>query len=335
METFAAAVLALGVVNSLLLLVLAVRRFRLARAARRREEVGTRLRPHVLEFLEGDAELPEDLPAGERELIASILGGYGRMIRGPARARIAAYFESHGDVDRELHTLAHDRAAWRRAGAAHRLGDIGATAAEEGLIAALNDRNRDVRSAATRSLGRLGCAAAIGPLIAAVSDGRIPTSLARWAALQVGPAALPELRALLQSDDPNRRAGAVMLIGQLGEATDAELIHERLRDMSAIVREEAARALGRLGSERDERGLVAALSDRVPAVRAASATALGRLRADALAPLLLLADHDQFDVARAASQAAAHIDLRQAAEAAAMRGASPHLLEAVDEARLG
>ena len=334
MSGFAIAVLALGVVNSVLLVILAVRRTRLARSAHRQDEVATRLRPRVLAFLEGDEELPE-MTRGDRQIVAGVLGGYGRMVRGPARARITAYFEEHGDIDNELHTLASNRAAWRRASAAYRLGDVGAASAEPGLIQALHDPDRDVRAAATRSLGRVGTAAAIAPLISAVADGRIATGLARWAALQVGPPALPELRNLLAAEDPNRRAGAVMLIGQLGDAADAETIAGHLRDSSAIVRRETAHALGRLGSERNIPRLVAALSDRVPGVRAAAAAALGRLRADASAPLLLIADHDQFDVARAAAYAAVQVDLPAAVAAAQGYNPSPHLLEAIDEARLG
>lgn len=334
METFAAVVLALGVVNSVLLVVLAVRRFQLARDSRRREEVAMRLRPQVLAFLDGDEDLPDDLPHHERTIVASILGGYGRLVRGPGRERIAAYFEQHGDIERELDTLRNDSAHWRRAGAAYRLGDIGSPRGEPGLIAALDDDDPDVRSAATRSLGRLGSVAAVAPLIAAVADDRVPTALARWAVLQVGPPALPELRKLLRSESPDRRAGAVMLIGQLGDAADAEAIEERLRDASALVREEAARALGRIGGARSIPRLLAALSDRVPGVRACAAASLGRLRADAVAPLLLLADHDQFDVARAAAQAAVSIDPKAAESAAAVRGASVHLLEALDDARL-
>ena len=333
MSTFAAVVLTLGVVNSILLIVLAARRYRLARDTRTREEVASRLRPQVLAFLDGEDELP-DLSRADRTIVASILGGYGRLVRGPGRERIAAYFEQHGDIDRELDTLRSDRAHWRRAGAAYRLGDIGSPLAEQGLIDALHDESRDVRSAATRSLGCLGSVNGIGPLIAAVADDRVPTALARWATLQVGAAALPELRTLLDSESADRRAGAVMLIGQLGDAADAEMIEERLRDASATVREEAARALGRIGGARSIPRLVAALSDRVPGVRACAASALGRLRADAVAPLLLLADHDQFDVAHAAAQAAAQIDLDAAALAAGMKGASSHLLQAVDEARL-
>lgn len=335
MNGFAAAVLALGLVDSILLVVLAGRRLRLARVARRREAMAARLRPLVLAFLDGDEQLPHDLRAADRAIVAEILGGFARLVKGPGRERIAAYFEEHGDVERELHVLANDRSPWRRARAAHRLGDMGSTHAEAGLVAALvDDDSRDVRSAATRGLGRLGSVAAVGPLIAAVAAERVPTALARWAVLQVGPPSLPELRTVLDSDVPQRRAGALMLIGRLGDAADAELVERHLRDTSALVREEAARALGRIGGARSVPRVLAALSDRVPGVRAAAASALGRLNADATAPLLLLADHDQFDVARAAAHAAAHIDLEATVEAASMRGASPHLLEAVDQARL-
>lgn len=332
METFAATVLALGVVNAILLVVLGLRRWRLAAAAHERERVGERLRPLVLAFVEGEAELPETLSRNEQQVLADVLGSYGRLVRGPAHQRITVYFEERGVVADDLYALAHHRKAWQRATAAFRLGDVGAASAQAGLIAALEeDESRDVRSAALRSLGRLASADAVPSIIAAVAGGRVPVALARWAVLQVGPTALPPLREVLAAESPARRAGAVLMIGLLGDAADAEPVEERLRDGSAEVRAEAARALGRIGGPRSLPKLAAALDDRVPGVRAAAASALGRLGAPDVQRLLELAQEDQFEVARAAAQAAARIDLGAAAAAA---GRSPHLREAVELAQL-
>jgi HEAT repeat protein len=334
METFAAMVLALGLLDSILLLVLALRRVGLARRAKRRTEIEERLKPLVLRFLDGDGELPTAPTLVEEEVIADVLGAYSRMLRGPARDRITRYFEQRGVVGRELEALAYSRAAWRRAAAAFRLGDIGGGSASAGLISALGDESRDVRIAATRSLGRLGSTDAVSPIVAGIAAGAIPTAIARWAVLQIGPPALPRLRDVLDAESPARRAGAVMLIGLLGDAADAQLVEARLRDSSADVRAQAAHALSRIGGPRSLPGVTAALEDRVPAVRAAAAAALGRLQADAVDLLIELAQRDQFDVARAAAQAAAAIDL-EATAAAAARSASPaHLREAVDVARL-
>ena len=194
MRIFELVVLALGLLDTLLLVILAVRRVRLARAARRSDLAMERVRPLVLAFVDGEGVLPADLSPADRTTLADALGTYGRLVTGPARARITAYFEEHGVVEHEIDALAHARAPWRRAAAAFRLGDIGAPAASYWLIAALDDPSRDVGTAALRSLGRLRSVDAVEPIIAAVAAGRLPAALARWAVPQVGPAAVSVLR---------------------------------------------------------------------------------------------------------------------------------------------
>jgi HEAT repeat protein len=331
MQIFAVAVLVLGVANILMLVLLVLRRVRLARRGRRWAATEERLKPMVLAFLGGEVA-PPVLSPHEQDVLADMLGAYGRVLRGPSAERIAAYFERNGVVQRELEALAGDRSVWRRAAAAHRLGDIHAESAVPGLIAALDDPSRDVRTAAVRSLGRLAPPDAVDPLLAVFVDGRAPSALIGWALLQIGVPALPRLRVAMAGPDAANRAAAVLMVGLLGAASDADALADRLRDTSAEVRAEAARALGRLGVMRHQPELVLALDDRVPDVRAAAATALGRLQARVLEPLIAVAQDDRFEVARAAAYAAAAIDLEATA---AVAGHSPHLLEAVDVARLG
>jgi HEAT repeat protein len=184
--------------------------------------------------------------------------------------------------------------------------------------------------AAARSLGRLHAAQAGTELIAAAADRRIPAALARWALLQIGMPVLPQMRALLRSEDERERAGAVQLIGLLGGPADADAAEERIRDSAALVRAQAALALGRLGSARNLPALLGALEDRIPQVREAAATALGEMRdprsVEALADRV---ERDRFEVARAAAHALVGTDSARAAERAAATG-SIHLLEAVD-----
>ena len=331
MALFALAVLALGGINAILLSLLVLRRVRLAAEARRRAALTQKLRPSAIAFLEGDADLPTGLTTVEQEILADILGEYARKLRGPARALITRYFEEHGTVDRELAALARARASWRRAMAAHRLGDIGSTTASAGLLAALEDDARDVRTAAARSLGKLQEPRAVEPLLTAVAARRVPRSVVGWALLQIGAPALPALRNLLAAEDSARRAGALRVLGLLGDAADAEIVAARLRDTSAEVRAAAAHALARLGGSASFPQLLTALDDRVPSVRAAAATALGRGRdRRALDPLLAHARGDRFEVAQAAARAAAAIDLAETERAAT----STHLREAVDLAAL-
>lgn len=334
MAIFAIAVLVLGTLNAMLVAVLVYRRVRIARRARRRTRLEQQLKPTALAFLDGGQDLPGDLTEAQQEVLADVLGAYGRLLRGPAAARIAAYFEGHGTVDRELTALRSDRAAWRRAGAAYRLGDIGSPTASSGLIRALEDPDREVRTSAARSLGKLRCAEAVQPLLSAVAARTVPTALAGWALLQIGRDALPRLRAALESENPVHRAGAVRMLGLIGDPGDADLIQARMRDTAAPVRATAARSLARLGGPRDVPVLVAALDDRIPDVRAAAAEALGRLREPILDPLVQMTMADGFEVSRAAAYAAAAVDLEGAARAAQAPEAV-HLREAVDVRRLG
>jgi HEAT repeat protein len=327
--------LVLSAGSVLMLIVLVVRRVRLSRVERRHDELEDQLRPLTLALLESGEKPDRALSSQEEEILADQLGRYARLVTGSSHERIVEYFDSQGTIARELAELAnHRRPAWRRAAAAFRLGDIGNASAAGGLVAALGDDDRDVRIAAARSLGHLRAPEAVEPLLRTAGEDRIPEALAGWALLQIGPAALPTLRALLEWPEPRGRAAAVNLIGLLGGPGDAPAIEDRLRDSSARVRAAAARALGRLGAERALPFLVAALDDRIPAVRECAAVALEALRdPQAVDALAAHAEHDTFDVSHAAAQALAAVDL-PAAEALARSTQSPQLREATDLARV-
>jgi HEAT repeat protein len=314
-----------------MLAVLVTRRWELTRQAQRRREVEDRLKQVALELMDSQSSgPPADLSAEEKEALADLLGRYARTVRGASHERIVGYFAAEGMIERELLVLGGSGPGWRRATAAFRLGDIGNDTVAAALVAALRDRERDVRIAAARSLGRLRVVEGGAELVAASADRRVPEALVRWALLQIGAAAVPELKALLSSDDQRARAAASQLIGRLGGPSDAVDLQARLRDSSSLVRAQAARALGRLGGERHIQALLEALEDRIPAVRASAATALGYLRdRRALPALIEHANRDLFDVAREAARAVVRIDPDAAAERARVT-ASDHLREAVD-----
>jgi HEAT repeats len=330
MSPLAIAAFALSACSVIMLGVLVTRRTYLAGQERHRSGVEDRLKLVALELVHEGGQPPADLNDEEKEALADLLGRYARATRGPSHEHIVEYFEREGTIERELAVLATGRRGWRRATAAFRLGDIGNADAAGGLVGALGDPDRDVRIAAARSLGRLRAPEAGSALVGAAADGRVPPALARWALLQIGTPTLPQLRALLSSEEERERASALQLIGLLGAPSDAEAVQARLRDTSALVRAQAALALGRLGSARNLEALMATLEDRIPDVRVAAASALGYLGdPGALEALLERVDRDDFDVAGAAAHAVARID-PAAATAHASEGASVHLLEAVD-----
>jgi HEAT repeat protein len=321
---------ALATVGAFCVAVLALRRLAFARAERKRLVAERRLKPQALALLEGDAAAVGDLPKEDLPVLAGLLARYAHHLSGSERREIAAFFDRHGGVDRELAHL-RGRRGWRRATAAFVLGDMASPRAVQPLIEALEDADASVRASAARSLGRLDAAEAVEPLVYAHAAERLPRTVAGQALLAVGPPALPPLRALLEAAEPGAREFAVELVGLLGDAGDSPAIVRRLADSSAEVRAKAARALGRLGARDGTAALTATLHDRIPFVRAAAAHALGAVGdGEAAVPLLRLAANDHFDPARAAGHAAAQLDPTAVLRAADPDAASGHIEEAAD-----
>jgi hypothetical protein len=322
--------LALTVLSGVFVFLLAVRRFALAKEAGEHQAAEERLQPVALALASGEPGEIGNLSADDAEVVAGLLGRYVRQVRGQARADIAAFFEKRGFVDREVEQL-HDRRMWRRARAAHLLGDMGSARAAGPLLAALGDPKREVRAAAARSLGALQCVEAVEPLVDALVHGRVPRAVAGQALLTIGSASRDRLRGLVHDPDPEVRAVAVELLGLVGDATDAPFVASHLRDSAAEVRAKAARALGRLGAEEAAASLRRTLDDRIPFVRATAAIALGMIAdREAGTALLQQASRDQFDPAHAAAYALATVDPTLLWDSARRLGQGPHVAEAAD-----
>src|SRR5262245_50540886 len=335
MPWVAVALVVTAVANVALVTLIAGRRWRARRRGQRHAELVARMRRPALELIDGDAsDAPSALGRHEAAVFAELLSTYGRLLRGPSRERIVAYFESHGVVDDQLQRL-RSRWPWRRATAAFTLGDIGAPRTVPDLVGRLDDRSPDVRAAACRSLGGLGAVEAVEPILAAGVSRRVPGAVAKLALLDIGPASVDPLLAQVTHDAPAVRAAAVQLVGLLGDAADTEAIAGRLEDPVAAVCAATATALGRLGASQARDGLVRALDDRVPAVRTAAATALGEIGGRPVTEALIpLARGDVFEPARAAAEALARIDPALVVRLAGETDAGPHLREAAARAAL-
>ena len=321
-------------VSLVLLIVLATRRVVLQRRRRTYAAAVRRVRPIAIEMLEGENEQRPDLSAGDQAVLADVLGRYSRQLTGEAGTRVAEYFRGSDALAQSQHELG-SRRAWRRAAAAYRLGDMGCEEAAPALLAALDDRNRTVRAAASRSLGRLEIVEAAKPLVEALVSGLVPNGVAGESLVELGPAAVPELRAIAEHPSYQLRATAIALLGLVGESADSPLAVRCLADPSAEVRAAAAEALARIGGPPAEDALCSALDDRIPKVRADAAVALGEIGSRAALPRLLeMARTDRFRPARAAAQAVARISPKTLAAAAAEPGAGPHLHQAADLSEL-
>lgn len=334
LEALGIAALVLGVLSTVFLVALVVRRFALRREELRREALDRRLRPLALALVDGNEVDGEELSAEERALLAETIGRLSRSLAGEARVRIGAFFSGTEAFAAEVRAL-RDRRAWRRATAAYRLGDMACSDAAPALMRRLADRDADVRAAAARSLGRLGAGDAAGPLVEALVQGTVPRAIAFRAVLDVGPAALPGVRRAARDEDPTIRAAAIELLGWIGDAADDQLLIGAVDDPSSEVRARAAGALGRLASADGADALAGALDDRIYYVRLHAARALGTVGQQSAVPRLLQqACEDRFEAARAAADAVAQIDPAALLAAAAQPDAGPHLHEAADLLRV-
>lgn len=338
--TLMAGIIALALVGVALVLVsLAVRSWLGARD-RRRAEATERLRPLAMELVDSDDGVDAPALSGmEAEVFGDLLVHYSRQLRGEAEDRIAAYFESAGEVEAQRRRLSA-RSERARVDAAFRLGDMASAAAVPDLLRAMEDPSLDVRAAAARGLGRLRASETVGALISAAVTERVSNPVVGVALLEIGPPAVPHLITLLDDPDPHHRAAAVRLIGLLGSAaSEADelpaLLPALLRDMSADVRAASADALGRLGASAGRDALIRLLHDRVAFVRSAAALALGQIGGQtATEALLEVARGDEFDPAADAAQALAQIDPLLVLTAAEAPDAGPHLREAADRLEL-
>ena len=288
-------------ISLVLLIVLAIRRVVLDRRGRRHAAAVRRLRPIAISMVEGEDAEPPALSTDDQAVLAEILGRYSRQLTGGADRRVAEYFRGSEALAQSLRELGSRRVS-RRATAAYRLGDMGCEEAGPALLAALDDKHRTVRAAAARSLGRLEVAEAAKPLVEALVSGRVPNGVAGEALVELGPAAVPELRAIAEHPSPRLRATAIALLGLIGDSADSPLAVRSLRNPSAEVRAAAADTLARIGGPRAEDALRTALDDRIPFVRASAAVALGVIGTGAAVPRLLeIARTDGFEPARAAA----------------------------------
>ena len=299
-----------------------------------RTEAERRLRPRALAIVDGEVDGSEVMSSRDAAIVSDLLARYARSLDGTARTHIADWFEDRLRLDVTIARLGHRR-SWRRAGAAHALGDIGSPRAVDALLGALSDPSRDVRAAAARSLGRLGAARAVGALIDTLVNGTVPRAVAGQALIALGPDALPALRTCAGSVVAEVRRNALDLIGVVGAASDAGLLVGHLRDASADVRVAAAAALGRLGAAGAVPVLIEALDDRLPFVRAAAATALGQIGDPSAVPALLRqATGPAPEPAQAAAHAVLRIDPRELDAVDPDAGAARFLREAADLAEL-
>ena len=261
----------------LLLVTAGVRVFRsLLGAGRARAEA--HVRPMVLAVVSGD-EPPGDLVAarGARGRAAERLTfAYLAQVRGDAAACLVEALQQRSAIQRVLRG-AHSDSAHRRARAAERLGLIASPAAEARLTELITaDNDRGVRIVATRALGKTASAAAARALLHSLSrPSPVPEGIVASALLELGPEAVPALRAELEGGR-RQRAMAATVLGLLDELPAWPELVANVTGGDFEVRASAVRALGRLGLPQAADAVTACLDPAErPELRALAASALG------------------------------------------------------------
>jgi HEAT repeat protein len=277
----------------------------------RRVRAEQAMRPMVLAVVCGAGAPPELISArGEQGRAAErILFAYLAQVRGEAAVFLAGVLARRGAMARLIRRT-HSPRAHRRARAAERLGLIAAPDAEARLAELVTgDQNAEVRIVASRALGKTGSAAAARTLLHSLSrPAPVPEGVVASALLELGPEAVPGLRAEL-AGGRRQRAMAANVLGLLDELPAWEGLVENVGGGSVEVRASAVRALGRLGLPQAIGPVTACLhAAEDPLLRATAAHALGRIGDPASArPLAACLEDPHYWVAHNAAMALAEI----------------------------
>lgn len=303
----------------------------------RRARAEWAMRPLVLAVASG-ADTPPELitvRGGRGRAAERLVFGYLARVRGEAATSLADVLAQRGMVARILRRT-HSGRPQRRALAAGWLGLIGSPEAERRLAELVTgDQNPEVRIAATRALGKTGSAAAARTLLHSLSrPAPVPEGIVASALLELGPEAVPGLRAEL-AGGRRQRAMAANVLGLLDELPAWQGLVDNAAGGNVEVRASAVRALGRLGLPQAIGPVTACLQPgEDPVLRAAAAHALGRIGDPRSAGPLAACLHDpHYWVAHNAAMALAEIGEAGQAElamaAAGHGGAAAHAREAL------
>jgi HEAT repeat protein len=227
------------------------------------------------------------------------------LVREEEYAEVVEQSLAHLDRGRAgllIEHLANDSALVRGI-AAHVLGEIGASSAEEALLPLLHDENGHVRSAAAEALGRLHSARAVQPLLAMLADEYVSVQESAIRALaEIGDEnALAPLLADFSAHAASLRRNIALLLGKFSGERALAALAFALKDEEPDVRKAVVQSLGRNANERTLKPLLLAVADDDPEVRMLAADALGSIRDDDSCDALLLLLKDEDIWVRAAS----------------------------------
>jgi len=136
----------------------------------------------------------------------------------------------------------------RRWWAARGLAAVGTQAAQDLLIAALDDPDPYVRACAAQGLGELRAGGAVAGLVRCLTDSSpLVSRIAADGLGRIGAPAVPALIAALQEGEVTARAGAARALSVIQPEEAVPALCAALDDPSAIVTYYAEEALERMG----------------------------------------------------------------------------------------
>ena len=211
---------------------------------------------------EGDGDVGERLLAALLPLAERSPAEVGRLLESERRdvviggCRIVAALSLRGAAPAVVRLVGHEEAAVRIA-AIQALGQVRSAEAGRGLLAALDDDDRDVRVHAARGLARLRYAPALDNLRKRVTSrqAREADFTERMALFEAfgavcGAEGIDILDRMLngkklfgRKDPPEVRACAAMALGMIGDASARGVLMAAARDPDPVVRTSVSRAL--------------------------------------------------------------------------------------------
>ncbi|GMV52042.1 MAG: HEAT repeat protein [Nitrospira sp. OLB3] len=230
-------------------------------------------------------KLEQDLKREDRTLLRDVALGFVYVLVKDMREQMrGAAYTALKDVDSPetipaLEDGLSDGSGLVRALAAEALGKLEAGRRSPRLRNALEDQAGMVKAAVLKVLGKSGDRSVIPLLEQALKDEQVLVRLAAAGSLyHTGRTAMWEtVRQAAAAQNPEERATALRLVGDLKDARGLPILQEAITSTQPSVRGAAAAALGELGKVQGIPALEQALEDKIPAVKTSAAISLGEL----------------------------------------------------------
>ena len=219
----------------------------------------------------------EGLSVRERWIFKSVLLERANEAAAGAAQRLEELYELSGFSEQDLHDLKRSWFWWKRAAAAHHLGQARVRRAKPHLIKALKDPNTEVRLEATWALGHMHYVDTLPFIMESMSHYfKIAALRMDNFIFEMGKSALPLLLDLCRHPEQEIKLLAVHLVGEFKDTEALTTLLEMLSSSDMEIKLAAGKALGALGDPAGLEALLSCMQDPAWAMRAQAAKQAGR-----------------------------------------------------------